>query len=404
MSVNNKKLEYNRKIHILSLSATKFGDGLVDPKLVLAWLLNSLGAGLFWVGLLVPVREAGALLPQLFTANYLRRVRIRKWWWVIGSLVQGVAVLAIALVGLNFTGNLAGLLIIFSLSVFAIARSICSVSYKDVMGKTVEKPKRGLVTGTASSVAAFGVLLFGLLLMFGVIEQRLLVFLALFLASFLWLIAGWQFSSLREEESEISVSNDESVIKMYFGYLTKDAELQKFLVVRALLTATAVAPPFLILLAESETASLLSQLGGLVVASSFATFLSGRIWGSLSDRSSSMVLALSGLASTVFLIIALGGASAGWYNSSWFLPVILFGVMVSYQGVRIARSVHLVNLANEKTRAAYTAISNTIIGVVLLATGLFGLLAEVSGVQMVVWFLVGMSLLGGLISFSLENP
>jgi len=79
-------------------------------------------------------------------------------------------------------------------------------------------------------------------------------------------------------------------------------------------------------------------------------------------------------------------------------------LMVSYQGVRLARNVHLVNLANEETRAAYAAISNTIIGVVLLATGLFGVLAEVYDVQLVVWVLAGMSLVGGLLGFSLKRP
>jgi len=47
--------------HVLSLSASKIAVGLIDPKLVLSWLLTHLGAGAFWIGLLEPVREAGAL-------------------------------------------------------------------------------------------------------------------------------------------------------------------------------------------------------------------------------------------------------------------------------------------------------------------------------------------------------
>jgi len=39
-----------------------------------------------------------------------------------------------------------------------------------------------------------------------------------------------------------------------------------------------------------------------------------------------------------------------------------------------------------------------------LATGLFGVLAEVYSVQLVVWVLVAMSLLGGLLGFSLKRP
>ena len=53
-------------IHLTSLGLTKTADGLIDPKLVLAWLLNALGAPGYLTGLLVPVREAGALLPRFF--------------------------------------------------------------------------------------------------------------------------------------------------------------------------------------------------------------------------------------------------------------------------------------------------------------------------------------------------
>lgn len=77
----------NFAIHILSLAATKTGDGLADPKLVLAWLLGALGAPAATIGLLVPIRESLALLPQLFTAPVIRAMPIRKWAWAIGSLV-----------------------------------------------------------------------------------------------------------------------------------------------------------------------------------------------------------------------------------------------------------------------------------------------------------------------------
>ena len=153
----------NRRIHVIALAFTKTGDGLVDPKIILAWLMTYVGASAGLIGLLVPVREAGALLPQLFTAAKLRNFPIRKWWWVIGSLVQSMAVLMIALSGLFLTGQVAGIAIVEAVTVFALARSISSVSYKDVLGKTVIKNSRGVTTGTAASIAAFGILLFGFL-------------------------------------------------------------------------------------------------------------------------------------------------------------------------------------------------------------------------------------------------
>jgi hypothetical protein len=161
---STREQKQNRHIHTFSLSLTKLGDGVVDPKLVLSWLLTYLGAGAGFVGLLVPLREAGALLPQLFTAVKLRQFAVRKWWWIVGSLIQGLAVLLMAFIAFTLEGDTAGLLIVLLVAIFALARSICSVSYKDVLGKTVDKSVRGRVTGTASSIAAGGVLLFGLAL------------------------------------------------------------------------------------------------------------------------------------------------------------------------------------------------------------------------------------------------
>ena len=61
--------------HIASLTMTKVADGLIDPKLMLSWLLTALGAPAVYAGALVPIREAGALLPQIVMAGWCRRWR-----------------------------------------------------------------------------------------------------------------------------------------------------------------------------------------------------------------------------------------------------------------------------------------------------------------------------------------
>lgn len=52
----------NGAIHVISLTLTKTADALIDPKLVLSWLLTALGSPGAMIGLLVPVREGGALI------------------------------------------------------------------------------------------------------------------------------------------------------------------------------------------------------------------------------------------------------------------------------------------------------------------------------------------------------
>lgn len=392
----------NFRTNVIALSMTRLADGLLNPKLVLAWLVTTLGGGAIWVGLLVPVREAGALLPQLFTAPRIKSTVIRKWWWVSGSIVQGVAALLIGISAFMFEGALAGAVIVGLVAILALARSIASVSYKDVLGKTVVKEKRGQVSGNASSISAIGIFIFGVLLMANVGDRLLLVVGSLGLAAVLWLLAAYRFATLVEPPSMIQAPDNRSVATQYWHFLRDDGELRWFIFVRALLVSTAIAPPFMLLLGNGA-GGVLSQLGALIVATSLASFVSGWVWGKLSDRSTRKVLVLSGIGGGVSLLAAAGATTHGFIANPLVLPGLMFVLMTMYQGVRVARNTHLVNLADEDTRAAYTALSNTIIGIVLLATGLLGVVAAYIGVTQMVYLLGGSALLGGVFAWWLKE-
>ena len=360
--------------HVAALSGSKIADGLIDPKLVLSWLLTHLGAGPLWVGLLVPVRESGALLPQLLTTPYITASPIRKWFWAGGSAVQGLCAGAIAVAGLTLEGAVAGAVIVALLGILALARSVCSASYKDVLGKTVGKSRRGTATGIASSAAAVGVIVFALVLLLGLGDRFVVVTAALLLAAAFWMIAGAIMATMREVRSD--PERVEGIGLRQFRLLREDPQLTRFIVVRSLLVGTALAPPYFLLL-RPDTA--LNQLGALVLASSVASLVSSYVWGRLSDRSSRRVLLYAGLAGGAVLSGVVVLALTGLAGVAGVIPVALFGLMIAYQGVRLGRSTHLVDMAGEHDRAPYTALSNTIVGVVLLvAGGLFAAVGEVS--------------------------
>ena len=360
--------------HVAALSSSKIADGLIDPKLVLSWLLTHSGAGPMWVGLLVPVRESGALLPQLFTTPYITASRVRKWFWAGGSAVQGLCAGAIAVAGLMLDGAVAGAVIVTLLGILALARSVCSASYKDVLGKTVGKSRRGTATGFASSAAAAVVILFALVLLFGPGDRFVVVTAALLLAAAFWLVAAAIMATLKEVPSD-----PEAVAGIglrQFRLLRDDPQLARFIIVRSLLVGTALAPPYFLLL-RPDTA--LNQLGALVLASSVASLVSSYVWGRLSDRSSRRVLMYAGMAGGAVLSGVVVLAVTGLVAVAGVIPVALFGLMIAYQGVRLGRSTHLVDMADGDDRAPYTALSNTIVGLVLIvAGGVFAAVGEAS--------------------------
>ncbi len=382
--------------HVLSLTMTKVADGLIDPKLVLSWLAGALGAPAAIIGLLVPIREAGALLPQIFLAGRVEQMRHRKWAWIAGSVGQGLAALAIVLIAVSLQGAAAGMALCAALAVLALSRAAASVSYKDILGKTVAKTRRGAVTGTAGSVASLAVLVFALLLMSGLMREMTPVVVAIGLAAALWGVAALIFSTLEEQASD---PQERAVIDL--GPLREDAQFRLFIAVRGLLTVTALAPPYFVLLGGGQSA--LQGLGALVLASAAAAFAGSYVWGRLSDRSSRKVLFGAGLLGAGFAGLAVLAELSGWSARVWVVPVILFFFMLSYQGVRAARSVYLVDMAPEASRAQYAALANTAIGVLLLVTGAIGgALAMAGPVAALAGFAV-LSGLGGLLALRLDE-
>ena len=391
--------------HVASLSTSKISDGLIDPKLVLSWLLTTLGAPTWLIGLLVPVREAGALLPQLFTAAALRRLPQRKWAWSVGSAIQGLSAASMGLAAFFLEGKLAGYAILAALAVLALARSVCSVTYKDVLGKTVSKSRRGTATGTASTVGAAAVLIYGALLSVGWIDRMSLVIGGLLLAGGLWMTGAALFTTLQEEPGATEGGgNPIQSFRDNFTLLADDTQLRRFILTRGLLISTALAPPFMVALGtNTEAGQMFGGLGLLVIASAGAGLLSSYVWGRLADRSSRKVLILTAAAATLALLATLGLNAAGVLQDVWALPLVLFVLMIAYQGVRLGRSTHLIDMASQENRAAYTALSNTIIGTLLILGGGFSVVAELAGEAAVIGLLALMSVLAIPVAFGLEE-
>lgn len=392
--------------HVLSLAATKTGDGLADPKLVLAWLLSALGAPAALIGLLVPVREAGSLLPQLFIAARIRRMAQRKWVWVVGSLLQGLAVIGMAVVALTMRGHSAGYAVLGMLVVFALARSLCSVSYKDVLGKTVSRSQRGTATGTAKTAASVLVLTVALAFSLNLLDLSIQVLaVVLVFAGMSWLLAAAIFSRLPEHAGATEGGeNAISEVLSQWRLLRQDQQLRDLIVVRGLLLATALAPPYLFALAGESSGSL-AELGPMMLASALAGLGSSYLWGRLADRSSRLVLIRAALLGA----LALAAVSFAqicrpeWLRHEWLLPGLLLLLMVAYQGVRIGRSTHLVDMAQAEQRASYTALANTAVGVLLLLSAGLGLLAQWAGVGILLGLLSACCLLAALVACRLQQ-
>ncbi|MGD8575876.1 MAG: MFS transporter [Thiohalophilus sp.] len=375
----------------------KIADEIASARLILPWLLASVGAPAAFTGFLVPIREAGVLIPQLVVAAVIRGMAIRKTVWLLGAALSGVALALMALATGNLNGVMAGWVIIGLLIIFSLARGLCSVSAKDVLGKTVSKGKRGTLMGWSAGISGAVILAIGIYVEWfsGQGQVDMLVWL-LGLGAVLWFVAIGFFAAINEQPgSTEGGGNALSVALESFGMLKTDRLFRNFVIGRALLLSVALAPPFYVLLAQQHTAEGLVGLGMLIVASGIAGSLSSPVWGRLSDYSSRLVMVLAALAAGVqgIMLYVLVEAGPDWVSSPWLYAVLFLTLSVFHGGVRLGRKVYLVDMATADTRATYVALSNTLIGLTMLAGGVIGVLADLLSVQAVILVLSLLSLL-----------
>lgn len=374
----------NYLLHVLSLSLTKTGEALSDAKLVLSWLLDAIGGPTWAIGLLVPLRESLAMLPQLLISAWIRQLGVRKIPYVAGCVVQGAAIIGIGLVGLMSSGNVAGVVAIGLIAVFALGRSVCSISHKDVLAKTVDKGRRGSVSGIAGSIVAAVTLLLAVAYWSGWIPLAAPnVASIVIIGGTAWLLAAITFASIREYPgaTEGGINGFDAVIKQ-LGWLRSDSQLAWLILTRALLLSTALAPPFYVALSGDYEPSGLGTLGLFMMASAAAGLLSSYFWGKLADRSSRRVLiyaaCMATLANGLAVLSELAMPHGAW--SVPLLPAMFFVLVIAHQGVRLGRSIHVIDMADLDTRATYSALSNSVVGLMLLAGGIFGVIAQLFGI------------------------
>lgn len=386
----------------------KVADELTSAKLVLPWLLGALGAPVVLTGFLVPIRESGVLLPQLAVAAVVRKLSRRKGVWLLGALLSALALVGMSVATITTHGALAGWLIIALLVVFSLARGLCSVSAKDVLGKTVSKSRRGNLMGWSAGLGGLAVVVIGLgMSLSNLAGSDVSLFGWLFLAcAGLWILALLLFATIHEEPGATEGGGNALTVALAcVDMLRTDVRLRHFIYVRLLLLSVALAAPFYVLLAQTHTGNGLDGLGWLIVATGIGASISSPIWGRMGDRSSRTVMALAAggqalLGTVVFLCLS---GELPFIDDKFFWAAVMILMTILHAGVRLGRKIYLVDMATGDNRAAYVALSNTVIGVAMLGAGFVGLLGDWLGVHWLILLLALTSLVAALYARRLEE-
>jgi len=374
----------NFLLTIISYFFNKLADAVANAKVVLPWIMESLNVPLFLISFLVPIKESGSLLPQLFIAAYVRKLPIRKWVWSLGTFLQALCIFGIAIVAWNMEGLNAGLAIIALLIAMSLARGLCSVAAKDVVGKTIPKTRRGALNGLSAMLAGLLVVVLGVYFLLNgekpFSAQNFGVLLSL--AGFFWILASITYGQIKEYPGETDGGGNAFTVAISkLGILKTDKPFRLFVITRALFLCSVLSAPFFVIIAQQNSDANAYLLGLFILSSGLADLLSANFWGKFSDVSSKRVMIIGAtIATTVgFVVFFIDFFYKELFSIIWIMPIIYFILSIGYQGIRIGRKTYITDLAEGNKRTDYVAVSNTLIGFILLLSGLIGTLSSLIG-------------------------
>jgi predicted MFS family arabinose efflux permease len=186
-------------------------------------------------------------------------------------------------------------------------------------------------------------------------------------AALLWLLAAASFAAIAEPPQQAAHkqgAQDSFASQLRFAF--QQPQFNRYLLSRTALLGTALMPPYLVSLASLGEPGSLRLLGGLLLVSSLAGMLSGFVWGRLADRSSARCMRYAGVMAGCAGLIALFATQQDG-GRTVLVSVSVFLLYLAHAGVRVGRRTHMIDMTTQDDRSVLVAVSNTLIGIELLA-------------------------------------
>jgi len=394
---------YRHNFIVNVLDGTNFwlGYSFIAPSVILPIYVSHFTANTLIIGLVAVISSMGYFFPQLFTANWVEQLPLKKLVPVnLGFFLERVPIFLLApsaLLALS-SPSLALLLFLLLFTWHSFGSGTVAVAWQDMIAKVIPLARRGRFMG----ITNFGGTATGVI---GAVTAAWLLnryvfpygYIACFGLASIFIFISWVFLALNREPPVVtrqSVISRQEYWRKLPAVLRGDKNFQRFILSQAVINLGGMAWGFLAVYATKKWALSDGTVGGYTAAMLVGQAAANLLFGLVADRKGyklvieiSIVLAVLTLLLTViapfpewfYLVFVLRGASA-----AGFMLAILF----------------VFEFTTPEQRPTYIGLSNTISGITSgIAPILGGLLAAVSGYH---WLFLG-AIIAGIVGYALMH-
>ncbi len=390
----------NYKANLYNGAASKLAEQTAGPNLVIPWLLQAIGAPVWILGFAMPLKQTFSLLPQMITAGYIRTLAVRKTVWTISGFIQALCLILMIPSAVYLNPFEAGVAVLFLLIIYSTASGTASVAFQDVLGKTIDKGQRGKLLSARAFAGGVLTIAAGLIISRVKGGSITTLYLLLVAGAVLWIISSLFFQSIKEEPG--AVKGGRNAIKEAAAgiYLFKRYKgFRRYLYARLSLNVIEIAVPFYAFYASELLGTSKAGLGLFMMAIGVSQVISSPFWGRAADETSRKVLiqsALISVAASVVAVVCYFLTDQLAVYAGLLAAFVLMGLAEA--GVRLGRKTYLVDATPADNKSTFTAFSNSLVGVLSLAAGVLGLIAEKTGAAGIIAVIGVLSLIAVFIS------
>ncbi len=380
-------------LNVFNGALFNFAGRLIDPPVVLTWFVSHLTSSNLLIGLVTPLSQAGWLLPQAFVSARVQRMRRKMPSYAAAAGIRVAAWLLLAAAVWWVETPAILLVAFFALYTLAwVAAGLAGLAFFEVTAKTIPAWRRGrlfasrqLIGGLLSLGAGWVVKAILTYPAFPFPRNHALLFL---LYSIIIVPAMLAFISIREPPGRATAERMgiKEQLRRGWRFLRSDAVFRRYMLARATLGLADIALPFYGVYAKEVLGAPDGIIGWYLTARIGSRLAFNLPWGWLSDRRGNrMVMRLLSLGYALTALAALAlvaGVEKLQWHGAW-LPSLVIPLYLLDGAIRpaqiLAGSNFLLELAPEEERPLYLGLSNTLMGIVVLTSGMGGLLVDLLG-------------------------